>query len=595
MATAGQLVEDFEMFGVALEDNKLVEKCLELCNQYGIEGEELAACWVSFSSTHGVGAPSEDTLEQLERENLAKPKKKTISHTPNEGFKMYDATTLDSLGCDNADQDEDLLAAYGGTPTIQNKRAHTPERNSSRKRHVGPARSISAQFSPATLSPSVATPSLKYSSRTNSGTVVATYGDVNNATWTADPTFTPEVKSLALGGEVPLTESYKYMFEKVRDAGEALDDAITVLADQMMALLGQEEETHLRVASNERVCAVGRVCCDSVGHLNAASVLLEGSRSASGAATVPLDLSRLKQYSLFPGQIVGVAGVNPTGNKLLAQELIPGKLLPPPTNPVTISSSTGCVQVVVGCGPFTTTDNLLYEPLTDLLTTIQDNPPHLLILLGPFLDAAHPFLVKNELSETHEAVFSRCLRIITSALEKLPTKVILVSSSRDVCGPMVYPTPPYSVGVGSGVTCVSDPALLDIQGVVMALTSTDILFHLGKEEISFPPQGSDRLGRLTQHILRQQSLYPLYPPAEGMCIDLEQAEMHARLPSTPHILVIPSDLRYFAREVEKCVVVNPERLAKGLVGGTYTRLELHPPSPDTHTVINSINAKVVKV
>lgn len=40
------------------------------------------------------------------------------------------------------------------------------------------------------------------------------------------------------------------MFEKVRDAGEALEDAITVLADQMMSLLGQEEETHLRVASN---------------------------------------------------------------------------------------------------------------------------------------------------------------------------------------------------------------------------------------------------------------------------------------------------------------------------------------------------------
>lgn len=58
-----------------------------------------------------------------------------------------------------------------------------------------------------------------------------------------------------------------------------------------------------------------------------------------------------------------------------------------------------------------------------------------------------------------------------------------MSSSRDVCAPMVYPTPPYSVG--DDVMCVSDPALLEIEGVVMALTSTDILFHLGKEEISW--------------------------------------------------------------------------------------------------------------
>lgn len=62
-----------------------------------------------------------------------------------------------------------------------------------------------------------------------------------------------------------------------------------------------------------------------------------------------------------------------------------------------------------------------------------------------------------------------------------------------------------------------------------------------------PPQGSDRLGRLTRHILRQQSLYPLYPAPEGMCIDQEQAETHARLPCNPHVLVLPSDLRYFVR------------------------------------------------
>lgn len=47
---------------------------------------------------------------------------------------------------------------------------------------------------------------------------------------------------------------------------------------------------------------------------------------------------------------------------------------------------------------------------------------------------------------------------------------------------MVYPTPPYDVA--GNFTFVSDPALLDIEGVVVALTATDILFHLGKEEIS---------------------------------------------------------------------------------------------------------------
>lgn len=79
---------------------------------------------------------------------------------------------------------------------------------------------------------------------------------------------------------------------------------------------------------------------------------------------------------------------------------------------------TGPVQLVVACGPFTTSSNLLYEPLTDFLTTVRDNPPHILILLGPFLDANHPLVVDNNLGETHDAVFNRCIRIIANTLER---------------------------------------------------------------------------------------------------------------------------------------------------------------------------------
>ncbi|KAG7171291.1 DNA polymerase alpha subunit B-like, partial [Homarus americanus] len=456
-----------------------------------------------------------------------------------------------------------------------NKRQLTPD-NRGTKRHVGPIRSISAQFSPATLSPSVATPSQKYSSRANVGGIVASYGDADNASWKANPNFSPKVKLLAMGGEESLNQTYKYMFEKLGDAAEALDDAIVVLAEQMKETLGVEEYSEFKTVSNESEWVVGRICCDSVGRLNAASVLLEGSREASSGETVPVDLSRLTEYSLFPGQIVSIKGVHTTSNKLIAQELVLGKVLPPSTSPITINSTMGPVQIVVACGPFTTTENLLYEPLTDLLTVMHKNPPHLLILLGPFLDAAHPLVANNELGETHDAVFNRCIRIITTTLENSGTQVILVPSCRDICTPMVYPTPPFTVG--GNIMCVSDPALLDIEGVVVALTATDILLHLGKEEVSF--QGSDRLGRLTRHLLWQQSLYPLYPGPEDICVDQEQAETHGRLPCNPHVLILPSDLRYFIRDLENCVVVNPERLAKGLVGGTYAQLELHPPSKD---------------
>lgn len=497
------------------------------------------------------------------------------------------------------EDDEDLLETYGGSSGVSKtaKQSLTPKG----KKPNGKVRSISAQFHSSTLSPTVASPSLKYSTRTNSGTVVAQYG-VADSTWSVNPDFHPKVKLLgSFEDEPPLTKTYSFMYERPSTVGEVLNDFTLGMAEDMQDIMlkkgkeGEDEEeeeySSVCVMTNETISTVGRICCDCNSHLNAASVLVEGCLEAGKRSVAQLDLSHVKDFSLFPGQIVGIKGTNPTGSKLLAQELIDGKLPPDPSFPITVTPSTGPIQLVVASGPFTTSSNLLYEPLTDFLTTVRSNPPHVLVLMGPFLDAGHPLVVGNDLGETHDAVFNRCLRIIASTLESTLTQVILVSSSREMCSPMVYPTPPYDVA--GNFTFVSDPALLDIEGVVVALTATDILFHLGKEEISTPSQ-TDRLGRLTRHILKQRSFYPLYPPHESMCVAMEQLENHAHLPYKPHLLVIPSDLRYFAREVEGCVVVNPEHLAKGLIGGTYARIELHPPSSDKG-MLGSINVNVVKV
>ena len=51
------------------------------------------------------------------------------------------------------------------------------------------------------------------------------------------------------------------------------------------------------------VQVTGRVACDSHGKLNSQSVVLEGSRVTSSGHTIPVDLSELKQYALFPGQV----------------------------------------------------------------------------------------------------------------------------------------------------------------------------------------------------------------------------------------------------------------------------------------------------
>lgn len=68
---------------------------------------------------------------------------------------------------------------------------------------------------------------------------------------------------------------------------------------------------------------IGRICCDgaSGARLNASSLLLEGSRDVSSGQTVALDVSQVKDYSFFPGQIVAVEGSNPTGKKVVVTSM----------------------------------------------------------------------------------------------------------------------------------------------------------------------------------------------------------------------------------------------------------------------------------
>ena len=51
--------------------------------------------------------------------------------------------------------------------------------------------------------------------------------------------------------------------------------------------------------------------------------------------------------------------------------------------------------------------------------------------------------------------------------------------------------------------------------------------------------GQDRIARLFQHVLQQNHMYPVFPPAPNACIDYAHTE-HLDLPRTPHVLALPA-------------------------------------------------------
>ena len=251
----------------------------------------------------------------------------------------------------------------------------------------------------------------------------------------------------------------------------------------------------------------------------------------------------------------------------------------------------GPLNIVVACGPFALVDELDYSPLQALLERINAMEPHVAILLGPFLDVRNKKVESGDVQTTYDDEFERIMNGLQTSINE-SIQVVIVPSWRDVHHQAVYPTGPFQrpKNCPARFHFTADPCRLDISGVSGALTSTDILLHLGKEEIALAPQGSDRMGRLASHILGQQSFYPLYPPAEEMSIDLQRWADYCYLNSTPHILILPSDLRHFVKNVDGCVVINPERTVKGSSGGTFARLQL-----DCREKVLKVKGEIVRV
>lgn len=72
------------------------------------------------------------------------------------------------------------------------------------------------------------------------------------------------------------------------------------------------------------------------------------------------------------------------------------------------------LNIIVAAGPFTQSNDLNYLPLWELLDKVIEEEPHVLILIGPFLDFSHPHVQDDLLTCTHQEFFNKLISKINS-------------------------------------------------------------------------------------------------------------------------------------------------------------------------------------
>ncbi|RLN98808.1 hypothetical protein BBJ28_00018993, partial [Nothophytophthora sp. Chile5] len=269
-----------------------------------------------------------------------------------------------------------------------------------------------------------------------------------------------------------LAPNSSYMYTPLFQRAIALDEQLVEYEELVKETFKLEELKPVGDPSPAQVTVVGRIVCEAAeGKLNPSVAQIEGSRKTCGGQRVLLDLSGVPNFQIFPGKIVALEGVYPdTRSPMVVKrflEVLVHFVLPsierlhrvvtmdvayclvctcqPIPAPIATSSPTRIkeiqaksgkpVRVLTACGPFTTTNNVDYLPLNDLLHIVVDQKPDVLILVRGIESIAG--LGSMLFSIQVGGGLSRCDVLCV-------LQIVVVPSLRDAHHEYVYPQPPFN-------------------------------------------------------------------------------------------------------------------------------------------------------
>lgn len=434
-----------------------------------------------------------------------------------------------------------------------------------------------------------------------------------------------------------LLKGYRFMYDKLADEGLQIDESIDAVAELIAAqevgksnndgenddfspdaILEEEKDSTVliqklmpppNVPRQEEVLTVGRICCDSAienSKLNERSIVIETSRLIGNGCRIPLNLDAIiaegKAFSLFPGQIVGVKGRNPSGRLLNVSEFVYPPFPPSPTTevsslkdwyPIDDPISQVPLSIMTSAGPYTFNDSLDYEPLHALLEKVQDTMPDVLIMMGPFVDSNHPFILEGKSEYDPWTLFKvQFMKRLSKVVELLPNlQIIMIPSSCDLISEWnILPQPPLGTGISESesrelqeilglcvdrISMLPNPVTFCMNEVLVTVSNCDTLLELAGCETGriAPNTVPDRVSLFFKHILQQRHLCPVSP--SSIKIHYSQISPFV-LGIKPHLLICPSALKPGAKSVEDVLCVNPGKLLKGKSSGSYSLMSLYP-------------------
>ncbi|KAF7968742.1 hypothetical protein HWV62_29569 [Athelia sp. TMB] len=463
--SAEQLKQDLSKDFIDPADDDLLQECVKLCHMFNLSADDLRWKWeaISFNATRSIKFFDIESCSMI-REQMQREK----------------ATELAKLKKASIPSRSQIGPGRGGRPGAFTKRPSGKDALS------GP---------------------LKVG-LTSSSRLMASLGsdDKNSVAGPSKVTFRGPKDDEASKKQ----RAYRYMYEKVSERSEILDERIDEFAELLRDLYKIPDLGDPAAATEEATVIVGRICLDSESSsqnvkLNEASLVIESSRMWGSGARVQLKFepsvkvrggpAGVGGVQWFPGAIVGLKGKNGGGGCFLVEEILTLPRLA--YSPASLGTGvkpepqdTSFSMFIAG-GPFTPDTDLNYAPFKMLFKTLLLRKPDVVLLIGPFVDSAHPFVRDGEIDSSPADIFLENFSTQLQAFLDLSPRslVLLVPSVRDVIhNHAVFPQSEFHPEYAGDrrIRLLSNPCRFTLNDVSFGITSVDVLFHLQKEKFFKP-------------------------------------------------------------------------------------------------------------
>ena len=288
------------------------------------------------------------------------------------------------------------------------------------------------------------------------------------------------------------------------------------------------------------------------------------------------------------------------------------------------------LKILVASGPYSNLNKLQYTKLENLVDKINTQMlPNLVILNGPFIDLSNKEVEegnfnfpKDQQPKNLDDVFRL---LITPILKKIDTKiqVVLFPSLKDSCvNHCSFPQDSFDrkkFNLPKNVKIFPNPSSFAVNEILIGSSNLDLFKDLKEVFKNDGKLSNNRFERVIGHLFEQRRYYPIMPGSIAKTHEQDISELSngaagekltgvsvggssLETPylgltelgnSLPDVLILPSELKVFAKVVKGVVLINPGQFIRpsrsiNTEDGTYALMSINAPD------VNALNGNNVQ-